>query len=136
MSTKPESSSLFVEGLLKQLEAKDDSLNDILASLKTSDSIAFVLGDTGAGKSSLINYLSGNPLKVIKKPFKNNSFLIESAGQGNLKIGHKFSQTKIPSVVKTKEGIMIVDTAGANDTQGFKADILNGLMLKKIFNAV
>ena len=94
------------------------------------------MGGHRSGEEHSHQLLDRRPLKVIEKPHEPNSYLIEEAGSSSLKIGHDKSTTKIPAVVATKEGDILVDTAGTYDTQGFKADLVNGLILKKIFNAV
>ena len=126
----------MIQELLSKLESHGEEIENILATLKQQNSATFVWADTGVGKSTFINYLTGRPLKVIEKPHEPNSYLIEEAGSSSLKIGHDKSTTKIPAVVATKEGDILVDTAGSYDTQGFKADLVNGLILKKIFNEV
>ena len=80
-------------------------MDAILATLNKHSAATFILADTGAGKSTLSNYLAGRPLKIIQKPHEPTSYLIEVAGTDSLKIGHKAAaMTKIPAVVTTKEG--------------------------------
>lgn len=62
-------------------------------------------------------------------------YFIEASEKTGLEIGHDFkSKTKAPAIAVDKDGNIFIDTAGFEDTEGFKADIINGLLLKRILN--
>lgn len=106
---------------------------DILTSSKGKDIVVF-LGNTGAGKSTLINFLSGASLKVdnkhkdivLKNPDEVNSLLI---GRGGV------STTSLPQYVKvvhnSKETYMY-DLPGFKDTRGVYTSIISAACIKEI----
>ena len=55
--------------------------------MKKDSSIIFVMGDTGSGKSTLINYLIGNPLKVVLSDDQ-SILMIDTDGNTSIEIGH------------------------------------------------
>jgi len=94
----------------------------------------FVVGDTGAGKSTFINYMTGQRLTIKKSEYM-NSYYLENAGSNSVTIGHDFkSKTKMPAFVTDEDGNMYIDTPGFEDTEGFKANIINAMILKRILN--
>ena len=94
----------------------------------------FLLWDTGSGKSTLINYLTGASLLIRKHKYVDEYF-ISNANEDSLPIGHDSkSATKIPALATDSKGNVFVDTPGFEDSEGFKANVVNGLILKKILN--
>ena len=92
------------------------------------------MGDTGSGKSTLINFLTGAPLTIKKHQYV-KEYYIENADLESLPIGHEAkSKTKMPALVSDSKENTFIDTAGFEDTEGFKKNILNGLILKKMLN--
>lgn len=61
------------------------------------EEVVLVIGKTGVGKSTLINYLSGAELVAAKKGF--GGYVLNVKDQvGNIKIGHSnVSETTIPN---------------------------------------
>jgi hypothetical protein len=52
-----------------------------------------------------------------------------------LKIGHSASsETKLIDFLNDDVGNLYIDTAGFDDTEGFKTDIINALVLKRVYN--
>ena len=88
-------------------------METMLSSTDQRTSAVFVVGDTGSGKSTFINFMVGAPL-VMKKEEKLNRYMIENAeADPQLPIGHGMkSKTKIPTIYKDKENRVWVDTPG------------------------
>jgi ABC-type lipoprotein export system ATPase subunit len=80
--------------------------------MKTDSQAIFVVGDTGSGKSTLINYLVGLPLTIKKYEFQ-DEYYIDNAAVESLPIGHQSkSKTKIPALISDSHGNVFIDTAG------------------------
>ena len=90
-----------------------------------------VLGNTGSGKSTFINFLQRNPLQVI---LKNGTIVIYS--DSNPKIGiKKDSETSFPFPYYVDELKMYGwDTPGYSDTSETKVEILNGVSIKAMLS--
>ena len=70
-----------------------------------------MIGDTGVGKSTIINFLSGDEL-VIK--FDGLKPTLDALGSSHAKIGHeKFSETSVPTKV-------VINDMAFYDCPGFK----------------
>ncbi|CAF0976117.1 unnamed protein product [Brachionus calyciflorus] len=84
-----------------------------------------VLGISGTGKSTLINYLIGRKLKCVwKKP----NWVLDLVDQTeSFKIGHKIdSKTLYPEFVYLEdEDVSFIDNPGFADTRGDQIDIAN-----------
>ena len=98
-----------------------------------------VLGLTGVGKSTLVNYLNDVPLKCEKK---NGQWRIDLANPNvtltcKFKIGHKDSETLYPSAC-TPEGkhVTYIDTPGFQDNRGFEIEIGNSFFREEILKQV
>ncbi|WP_375331722.1 hypothetical protein [Candidatus Tisiphia endosymbiont of Temnostethus pusillus] len=91
-----------------------------------------LLGNTGAGKSTLAHLFSGRELQAI---FDNETDeLVIDAMQplANIVIGHKLaSETKIPNKCFAKD-IIIWDCPGFNDTEPVQ-EIANSFYIKRLF---
>lgn len=99
-----------------------------------------VLGVSGTGKSTLVNYLSNVPL--IWKTAKGKSFIEldpqASSLPGGFKIGGgSTSETLIPAAYTPPgKDFSFVDTPGFSDTRGMALDIANGYFRAEVANYV
>jgi hypothetical protein len=100
----------------------------LLDSSKDKDIVVF-LGNTGAGKSTLINYLSGKQLKVndlddivLDDP---NDPLAMAIGNGSI------SETFLPAFAQVG-GLLFYDLPGFKDTRGTAKSLVNACFIKHI----
>jgi len=97
------------------------------------------LGNSGAGKTTLINYLISNKLKIIKQGFPPKKVLEAEKSIDSLKIGHKISsETTLPNIwsalkYQNKE-IALWDCPRFGDNRGVVQDISNSYYLKMLFD--
>ncbi len=108
----------------------DDHLeaNPRLLDSSVGKDIVVFLGNTGAGKSTLINYLSGKDLKV--DDFGNivqNSFDPSAMVIGN----SDGSETFLPRFVEAN-GFLFYDLPGFRDTRGTARNLVNACFIKAI----
>jgi len=99
------------------------------------EKVLLVIGKTGVGKSTLINYLSGAELVATKKGF--GGYVLNVKEQvGNIKIGHSnVSETTVPNKwYDEKTGITYWDCPGFEDTKGAEQDIANAFYVQRLFN--
>ncbi|MGV8948677.1 MAG: GTPase [Candidatus Paracaedibacter sp.] len=101
---------------------------ELLDSSKDKDIVVF-LGNTGAGKSTLINYLSEKKLKV------NNAFEIELDDPDDLSAmaigGGSASQTFLPKFIQA-DALLLYDLPGFMDTRGTAENLVNACFIKRI----
>jgi hypothetical protein len=90
--------------------------------------LVFFLGNTGAGKSSIINYLHGCNFEKIDKGHKKvYEVSKESEIEALVKIGHNSeSETFFPRVV-TDERFTYCDCPGFLETRGLSIDLANAI---------
>lgn len=101
---------------------------DTLRFLKNKDIIVF-LGDTGAGKSTLINLLAGISLKT---DFRGNVVTREEVGSG-MRIGSGgCSVTKHPQYLEVDGLGILCDLPGFEDTDGALDDVINASLIRSI----
>ena len=88
------------------------------------------IGKTGCGKTTLCNFLVGNPLKVEMNRF---SYLKIIGGEG---IGSDLnSQTILPGLFIDKiHSNFFADFPGFGDNRGAAQDIINSFYAKEMFN--
>ena len=100
-----------------------------------------VLGLTGVGKSTLVNYLNDIPLKCTRI---NSVWRLDLANPNvtlkatcGFKIGHKNSETLYPSAC-TPEGkeVTYIDNPGFQDNRGFEIEIGNSFFREEIIRQV
>ena len=115
----------FVAECIKQGDA------NAKAALKNPTSIVMVLGNTGAGKSTLINYIFG--CKMIEEKQGLGKVISVDEGKGNnpsvVSIGNtNESATFLPFVSKVpNSNLALVDNAGFCDNRGSEFNIVNAV---------
>lgn len=109
-----------------------------LSTSQVRDKAVLILGVTGCGKSTLVNYLNDVPLafKYLKDDAK---FVIDPVEKneslpGGFEIGHKSaSKTLYPAVYSPPNGsYSFVDNPGFHDNRGVEFSIANGFFRKEI----
>jgi GTPase SAR1 family protein len=96
-----------------------------------------VIGDTGTGKSTLINGLIGKKLEVIENEQEDFVIRLELGQEGRAPlIGEKISisETSIPYIWRDSYENIYWDCPGFEDTKGPIQDIANAFFIKKIFD--
>lgn len=90
--------------------------------------ITVVLGDTGAGKSTLINLLAGVPLRVNSR----GELITKNENEGaKIGAGAK-SVTKSPYYIDTADLGIVCDLPGFDDTDGAVDDVVNAAFIRQI----
>jgi ribosome biogenesis GTPase A len=109
--------------LVEHLETNPDLLN----SSKNKDIVVF-LGNTGAGKSTLINYISGKRLEVNAL----NDIVLDPTEQSTMAIGGgNNSETFLPSYIQVGS-LLLYDLPGFMDTRGTARSLVNACFIKNI----
>ncbi len=110
-----------------------------MSNLGSKKQAIMVLGLTGVGKSTLVNYLNDIPLKCAKIngvwriDLENPNITLECG----FKIGHKNSETIYPSAC-TPPGKLVsfIDNPGFQDNRGFEIEIANSFFREQIIENV
>jgi hypothetical protein len=128
------SKSKDLEEMFKAVDNGYEKLNCI-----SDKQVVLVLGNTGSGKSTLVDYLTNKNL-IADKPKDSNrkgELHIINEGEVECKIGHNAGKscTTIPNRDASTSNVYW-DCPGFKDTRGFKQDIVNQFYINNIFNKV
>ena len=95
-----------------------------------------LIGVTGAGKSTVVNYLAGKQLEAIEDKYEDDEYYIEvSDAIKGIEIGKgKSSCTKMPARWISNKKVAYWDCPGFSDTEGPVQDITNAYYISKLFN--
>jgi len=92
-----------------------------------------VLGDTGAGKSTLINLIANRRLRSQYDETTGRTFIDAINPLAGFKIGHNLrSETFVPHKF-VNDGVMYWDCPGFTDNRGVPREIANTVCIQKIF---
>ena len=84
--------------------------------------ITIILGNTGSGKSTMINVLAGTPMMISSS----NGHLIPEFGKGRVKVrAGGLSCTKFPELITDTQIGNLCDLPGFQDSEGAIDDLLN-----------
>ena len=120
------SNNLFDE-LLKELKVRKQQIEQ---EESDGDVTVLVCGDTGAGKSTTINYLLGREL--LAKERENSYQLVIECKNPVSEIGHQnISTTSVPKKYKLDK-LSYWDCPGFEDTAGESIDIINAYAISRI----
>ena len=103
--------------------------------IEHENNTVLVLGNTGVGKSTLVNYLAGAELLAEKKGFGKMLISVPKPISSKMKVSHKLvSETSIPNSWKdAKTKTVYWDCPGFGDNRGPVQDISNAFYIKKLF---
>lgn len=99
-----------------------------------NERVVLVIGQTGVGKSTLINYLSGARLTAVDDY---GDFILHVENQvGEIEIGHEAtSKTTVPNKWHDQiNDIIYWDCPGFEDTKGAEQDIANAFYIQRLFH--
>lgn len=116
----------------------------IEAEKASSHSLVLVIGDSGTGKSTAVNYLAGCTMREVSIPMGVGSrtkkhVIVDPQSQipEIMPIGHNrtCSKTLIPVVGVSQSGIVFCDCPGFQDSRGPEINISNAVNIRNIIQA-
>jgi energy-coupling factor transporter ATP-binding protein EcfA2 len=122
--------------ILKAVREEFEKNNALFAPNHTSkdkDIVVFI-GNTGAGKSTLINFLAGKALQVVGQRYA----LVNSGDPAAMPIGSRMfnSETLYPKSIDIETGengtLRFFDLPGLNDTDGSVRNLVNASFVRQI----
>ena len=105
----------------------------IISKIKDKD-LTIILGDTGSGKSTLINYLLGS--KLTEKKINEKMYPIIDLEEGEkeyTKIGHSFKSETEGFSIHSNGNLNLLDSQGFFDCRGIEFQIHFSFLLNEIF---
>lgn len=124
------------EELVKAVRDEFIKNNELLEPEHTArgKDIVVFLGNTGAGKSTLINFLAGKPLKIVGQLYAlQNSRDPEAMPIGNRMFNSETLYTKSIDIETEKNGkLRLFDFPGFNDTDGSVRNLVQAAFVRQI----
>lgn len=118
-------------GILRDVKNGQSAVADLITEASDCEHKLVLMGETGVGKTTLGNYLTGVPLQTVTSSVDLKLHL--SGGEG---IGHSMaSETTIPNLFKSENNsLAILDCPGINDANGLSQQIRNAFYIQSLFN--
>ena len=128
-----------LDKIAQEIKETDDILKEnfnTIQSAKETDQVVIILGQTGHGKSTLLNWLGGASLYAFRIRDKDNIDMerigIGAEGKDVVPIGHLgASETSLNS--RTIDGIKYFDCAGFRDNRSYIREIGYAFCIKELF---
>ncbi len=119
-SSQPFESLNLILGLIPSLTKSSQS------SVKLPVSSILFIGDTGAGKSTTVNFLAGQKMKMVDKHDGQERYDVDSPAGQIARIGHDGSESETlfakEIIPKDARSMKFVDCPGFGDSRGFEFD--------------
>jgi ABC-type cobalamin/Fe3+-siderophores transport system ATPase subunit len=115
---------------LEVLRSIKNRIKQVRGSFPMAEKCVVLIGDTGEGKTTLLNYIANNQLKGVLTSLDNHIIKAVEPSE-HMKIGTgPSSETNFPQKWESPEGILFWDCPGFRDTNGLEQDVLNGFNIK------
>lgn len=115
--------------LMKEMRAIKEAFNDLCGNL------VLLIGETGAGKTTLANWLTDQKMIAIKNPGNSRQFIldVDSRNLSGIVYGVQSGTTRPGLWKNSQENITYVDCPGFGDTRGVLKKIKNALYINELF---
>ena len=134
LEIEDENGNLNKQDLIEFIE-NGKQLIDNSSNSQTKENAIMILGLSGTGKTTLVNYLNNIPLvcKLIDDSWRVDLESDSNTLPGGFKIGHKGSETHFPSVYTPNDKeFSYIDNPGFQDDRGVAFEISNSFFREHI----